>query len=320
MSNIQDNRNKLLSIIVPVYNEQSSINPFLISLNESLNSIGIDIEILFIDDGSTDETFKEIKKHKAQDARIRCVKLARNFGKEAAMTAGLDYAQGDAVIPIDVDLQDPPHLIQEFVRYWREGYDTVYGMRANREEDGRSKRASAGLFYYLFNKLSPTPIPENTGDYRLMSRRVVDAVKEMPERNRFMKGLFAWPGYPSIGIKYDRPARFTGKTKWNFWKLWNFALDGLTSFTTWPLRVWSYVGITISAISLIYMTVIVIRTAILGVDMPGYASLMSVILFLGSIQLISIGVLGEYIGRVYFECKKRPIYFVEEYSNEDIEV
>lgn len=297
-----------LSLIVAVLNEEESIAPFLKAIDRHLADLPAELEILFIDDGSTDQTFAEIKQAQEKDARIRCLKLSRNFGKEAAMTAGLDHAAGDAVVPMDVDLQDPPELIHEFFRLWQEGYDTVYGMRRDRNEDTRGKRASAGMFYRVFNWLSHTEIPPNAGDYRLMDRRVIDALKQLPERNRFMKGLFAWPGYSSIGVEYSRPARHAGQTKWNAWKLWNFALDGLTSFSTWPLRVWTYVGLTIAGVSLVYMSYIILRTMIYGVDWPGYASIMSAILFFGSVQLISIGILGEYIGRLYVESKGRPIY------------
>lgn len=300
-----------LSLIVPVLDEEESIAPFLEAIDRHLADLPAELEILFIDDGSTDQTVAAIKRAQEVDARVRCLKLSRNFGKEAAMTAGLDHAAGDAVVPMDVDLQDPPELIHEFFRLWQEGYDTVYGMRRDRNEDTRGKRASAGMFYRVFNWLSHTEIPHNAGDYRLMDRRVVDALKTLPERNRFMKGIFAWPGYSSIGVEYSRPARHAGQTKWNAWKLWNFALDGLTSFSTWPLRVWTYVGLGIAAISLLYMGYIILRTLILGADWPGYASIMSAILFFGSVQLISIGVLGEYIGRLYIETKKRPIYLIK---------
>jgi len=306
----------LVSLLVPVYNEEESIEKFLDVIDSDLDGLDCDLEIIFIDDGSVDKTMNVIKKSMSKDSRVRYVKLSRNFGKEAAMTAGLDYALGDAVVPIDVDLQDPPALIHQFVHLWKQGYDTVYGMRASRIDDGRRKRASAGLFYKIFNRLSNTAIPSNAGDYRLMSRRVVEVIKKMPERNRFMKGVFAWPGYSSVGVEYDRPARFAGKTKWNYWKLWNFALDGLTGFSTWPLRVWSYVGGVIALISLLYMLYIILRTLIMGVDWPGYASLMSAVLFFGSVQLISIGVLGEYIGRLYVEVKGRPVYVVESSSDE----
>lgn len=299
---------KLLTLIVPVFNEEESISHFMTAINEKLHELPAELEILFVDDGSTDGTIGQIERAAANDSRVRHLRLSRNFGKEAAMTAGLDYARGHAVIPIDVDLQDPPELIHEFFRLWMSGYSTVYGLRKDRYEDARGKRISAGMFYRVFNWLSHTQIPANAGDYRLMDRKVVEVIRQLPERNRFMKGLFAWPGFSSIGVEYSRPARCAGQTKWSFWKLWNFALDGVTSFSTWPLRVWTYVGISIAAISLSSMAFIVLRTFLFGIDWPGYASLMSVALFFGSVQLISIGVIGEYIGRLYIEIKGRPIY------------
>ncbi|QJQ96044.1 MULTISPECIES: glycosyltransferase [Halomonadaceae] len=301
-----------LSLIVPVYNEDESIAPFLEVIQAELAGITAELEILFIDDGSTDGTRKEILNAAHNNLFIRYVRLSRNFGKEAAMTAGLEHATGDAVVPIDVDLQDPPELIHKFFKLWQSGYDTVYGVRTNRNEDAKRKRASANMFYRLFNRLSNTPIPPNTGDFRLMDRRVVEAIRQMPERNRFMKGMFAWPGYRSIGVEYDRPSRHAGESKWNYWKLWNFALDGVTSFSTWPLRVWSYVGVSIALLSLFYMFFIIIRTIMFGISWPGYASIMSAVLFLGAVQLISIGVLGEYVGRLYMESKHRPVYIVSE--------
>ena len=239
------------------------------------------------------------------------------------MTAGLCHARGDAVIPMDVDLQDPPALILEFVRLWQEeGYDTVYGVRADRNADTPMKRLTAGGFYRLFNAVSTTTkIPENAGDFRLMDRRVVEVIKQLPERNRFMKGLFAWAGFNSIGVEYERPARAAGETKFNYWKLWNFALDGFFSFSSWPLRIWSYVGAGVAMLSFLYILVIITKVIFFGIDMPGYASLMSVILFLGGMQLISIGVLGEYLGRMFLEVKQRPVFVVEgvygQYSRDD---
>ncbi len=301
-----------LTLIVPVMNEERSIEPFLKAINDKLSGLSADLEILFVDDGSTDDTRVAIHNAAKDDKRLRYLRLSRNFGKEAALTAGLDHARGDAVIPMDVDLQDPPELIHDFLRLWQDGFDTVYALRRTRHEDGKRKRLSAGMFYRTFNRISATQIPPNAGDYRLMSRRVVDAIRQMPERNRFMKGMFAWPGYPSTGIEYDRPARHAGETKWNYWKLWNFAIDGLTSFSTWPLRIWSYIGVLIALLSLAYMSFIILRTLIFGVDWPGYASIMSAVLFFGSIQLISIGILGEYLGRLYLEAKTRPVYLLEE--------
>lgn len=313
---MSNNFRKTISIIVPVMNEEGAIVPFMEEIDKELKGINYNLEILFIDDGSTDDTKKVIIKKACKDKRIRLVKLSRNFGKEAAMTAGIDYAVGDAVIPMDVDLQDPPKVIHEFIEKWEEGYDTVYGIRQSRNEDTRSKRTSAGMFYRIFNCISDTPIPSNVGDFRLMDRRVVNVIKRLPERNRFMKGLFAWPGFNSIGIGYDRPSRFHGKTKFNIWKLWNFAVDGITSFSIWPLRIWSYIGVGIATTSLLFMMFIILRTMLFGISWPGYASMMSAILFFGAVQLISIGIMGEYVGRLYMESKRRPIYLVDENKEE----
>ena len=226
------------------------------------------------------------------------------------MTAGLDAAHGDAVIPMDADLQDPPELVADFIAKWREGFDVVYGVRRSRESDSRVKRATARVFYRLFNRLTALPIPENTGDFRLMDRRVVSALRQLPERNRFMKGLFSWVGFRQTGIAYDRDARAAGRSKWNYWRLWNFALDGITGFSTVPLRLWSYAGAIVALIAFLYAAFLIARTIVLGVDVPGYASLMVVILFLGGVQLISLGVIGEYLGRLYHEAKQRPTYLV----------
>ena len=238
-----------------------------------------------------------------QHQEISLVALSRNFGKEAALTAGLDHARGDAIIVMDVDLQDPPELISDFIAKWREGYDVVYGTREDRQTDTFAKRFTADGFYRLFNKISAIKIPENTGDYRLMDRRVVETVKQLPERSRFMKGLFAWVGYSSTGVSYVRPVRAAGTTKFNFWRLWNFAIDGIASFSTVPLRMWSYVGAIIATLSFIYALIIVTKTIITGTDVPGYASLITFVLFFGSVQMISIGVLGEYISRLFVEVK-----------------
>lgn len=303
--------NKSISIIVPVFNEEGSIKPFLKSVCEELKNINYSLEIIFIDDGSKDNTVGDIKEEMEKNRNIVLLEFSRNFGKEAAMTAGLDYAKGDAVIPMDVDLQDPPKLIHKFIEKWEEGYHTVYGVRTSRTDDSKSKKTSANLFYRLFNRISDTHIPHNAGDFRLMDRRVVDVIKSLPERNRFMKGLFAWPGFSSIGVGYSRPSRAVGRSKFNGWKLWNFAVDGITSFSTWPLRIWSYIGVGIAIASLVFMMTIIGRTLIFGVNWPGYASIMSAILFFGAVQLISIGILGEYIGRLYTESKKRPIYIIK---------
>lgn len=305
----------MLSIVVPVMNEEHAIADFLSAVDAALGGAVPELEVLFIDDGSTDATLASLRQAAARDPRVRVLALTRNFGKEAAMTAGLDHARGDAVVPMDVDLQDPPEVILEFIRYWRdEGYDMVYGVRGSRAEDTQTKRATAGLFYRFFNRLAETHIPSNAGDFRLMDRRVVEAIKRLPERNRFMKGLFSWPGYRSIGVYYSRPARESGVSKFNYWKLWNFAIDGFVSFSTWPLRVWMYFGAIVAAIAFLYILLLVGRVIVVGNDVPGYASLMTAVLFFGGMQLLSIGILGEYIGRLFIETKQRPLYLIAEDS------
>ncbi|HFU74785.1 MAG TPA: glycosyltransferase [Arcobacter sp.] len=258
-----------------------------------------------------DNTLNKLKAIKSQYQSIRIINLSRNFGKEAAITAGLDYVTGDVVIPIDVDLQHPPELIKEFIEKWEEGYDVVLAKRKSRDTETFFKKTSATLFYRFQQKISDVFIPENVGDYRLMSCKVVDAIKALPENQRFMKGLFAWVGFKTTTIEYEVLDRYAGVSTFNGWKLWNFALDGITSFSTVPLRVWFYIGLGISFLSFIYGSSIIIKTVMLGVEVPGYASMMTSILFLGGIQLMGIGVLGEYIGRIYMESKRRPSYIVE---------
>lgn len=300
-----------LSLIVPVFNEEDAIPRFLAEVTAKLQSLDARLEILFVDDGSRDRTYEVILAAAAKDARVRYVKLSRNFGKEVALTAGLEMARGDAVVPMDVDLQDPPELILDFVRLWRQGYKTVYGARRRRDTDSFMKRVTAGGFYRVFNAVADMRIPEDAGDFRLIDREVVEVIRQLPERTRFMKGLFSWAGFSTIGVPYDRPAREVGQTSFNYRKLFRFAIDGITSFSTLPLRVWSAFGGVMALASLGYMLIVVVRTLVFGVDWPGYASLMSAVLFFGSVQLISVGVLGEYIGRIYFETKQRPLYVVE---------
>jgi glycosyltransferase involved in cell wall biosynthesis len=301
----------LVSLIIPVYNEESSLDSFIVSATQVMEALQLPFELLFVNDGSRDQTLSQLVTRSRTNATIRVVSLSRNFHKEAALTAGLDYARGDVAVPIDVDLQDPPELIGRFVELWREGYDVVYGLRSSRDSDDRAKRMTSKLFYKFFNHLSPIKIPEDVGDFRLMDRRVVEVLKMLPERNRFMKGLFAWVGFRSIGVPYERAGRRAGSTKWNYWRLWNFALDGVFSFSTLPLRIWIYVGIFSAATSFLYAIFIILRVVILGVDVPGYASLMTVVLFMGGIQLMSLGIIGEYLGRLFLEVKRRPIYLVD---------
>ncbi|MCP4701222.1 MAG: glycosyltransferase family 2 protein [Gammaproteobacteria bacterium] len=302
----------LLSIMVPVFNEAESIDIFLSALCSALSKAGIGhYEILFINDGSSDATLPLLLERSHHIPELQIINLSRNFGKEAALTAGFDYAQGDMVLPIDVDLQDPPELIGRFIELWRQGYDMVYGIRGQRTSDTFLKHFTAHWFYRLFNHSTQIGIPENVGDFRLLDKRVVEILRQLPERNRFMKGLFAWVGFNSIGVPYTRTSRSAGETKWNYWKLWNFALDGIISFSSLPLRLWTYLGAVLAMLSFFYMLAIITRVILLGVDVPGYASLMSVILFLGGIQLLSLGIIGEYLARLFVEAKGRPIYIVE---------
>jgi len=268
-------------------------------------------EIIFVNDGSTDNTLNVLLKAKSKNSQIRILNLSRNFGKEAALTAGLEHAMGEAVIPIDADLQHPPEIIIEFIKKWEDGFDVVVGKRTVRTGEGVIKKLTAKYFYKFHNQISDVEIPYNVGDFRLMSRKVIEALKRLPENQRFMKGLFAWVGFNTAVVEYEQAPRAAGKTSYNGWKLWDFALDGITSFSTLPLRIWMYIGFLISFLSFLYGSAIVINTLILGVDTPGYASMITIILFLGGIQLIGIGILGEYIGRIYKETKRRPLYIIE---------
>jgi len=303
----------LISLILPVKDEENGVRPFVECVAPILDQIaGSGWEILFIDDGSTDETIAAIAAAHFREPRIRALSLSRNFGKEAAISAGLDHARGQAVVPMDVDLQDPPEVLIEMVAKWREGYEMVFGVRRCRTSDSLPKRLTADLYYRAHNWLSRDKIPENAGDFRLLDRKVVDAISTLPERNRFMKGLFAWAGFRQAAVEYDRVERNVGSTKFNYWKLWTLALDGITSASTDPLRVWSSVGAVIAFFAMCYDVFITSRTLIFGVDMPGYASIMVSVLFLGGVQLISLGILGEYVGRVLTETKQRPIYVVRD--------
>lgn len=305
-------RTILISLIVPVYNEQQSIDPFLEAVLPILSETRQDYEIVFVNDGSRDATCSILIELARRDPHIRLLDLSRNFGKEAALTAGLDFASGDVIIPMDVDLQDPPDLIPEFIAKWREGYDIVNGVRVDRSKDTVMKRNSAGLFYWLFNSVSQTKLPSNVGDYRLLDRAVVESIKKLPERNRFLKGIFAWVGYQTTEIPYSRPERYAGKTSWNYWKLWNFALDGVLGYSTVPLRIWTYIGFILALASFFYGLFTIVKTLVLGIDVPGYASLITAILFLSSIQIISLGVIGEYVSRIYLEVKQRPLYLIRD--------
>lgn len=305
---IQDN--PMISLVVPFYNEGGGVSLFFERVIPILRAFDAPFEIVCVDDGSKDDTLAHLIRRAGSDSSIRVIELSRNFGKESALTAGIEYASGQAVIPMDADLQDPPELISSMVEAWREGADVVLARRIDRSTDSYLKRITAKLFYRLHNRVSDTKIPDNVGDFRLMSRPVVDALKQLPERQRFMKGLFAWVGFRTSVVDYVRENRSFGKTKFSGWKLWNFALEGFTSFSTAPLRVWTYIGLIGTLCTLGLAIFIVFRTLIHGVDVPGYASLLVSVLFLGSLQLLSIGLLGEYIGRIYLETKKRPNYIV----------
>lgn len=306
------NKKPFLSVVAPCYNEEDVIDIFLEKIFTVLTELNKSYEIVFVNDGSSDRTLEIlITKAEEYDA-IRVINLSRNFGKEAALSAGLDMTFGEVVVPIDVDLQDPPDLILDFVKKYEEGYDVVVGKRVDRTTDSFAKRISAETFYKLHNKISDIEIPNNVGDYRLMSRRVINELKRLPETQRFMKGLFSWLGFKTAIVEYKREARVAGETSFNGWKLWNFALDGITSFSTAPLRMWLYIGITLASISFVYGFFIILKTLIFGISSPGYASIITIILFLGGIQLIGIGMLGEYVGRIYIESKNRPIYIIED--------
>jgi len=304
----------LLSVVVPVKNEEQGILPFVERVGAILEKMtnGDGWEILFVDDGSTDATLATIVAANQRDGRVRALSLSRNFGKEAALSAGLDHARGAAVIPMDVDMQDPPEVLPEMVAKWRDGFEMVFGVRRCRQSDGWAKRVTAGLYYRAHNAVSADKIPENAGDFRLLDRKVVDVIRALPERNRFMKGLFAWAGFRQASVEYDRAERETGATKYNYWKLWTLALDGITSASTVPLRIWSYIGAIVAIFALGYGTFLTVDTMLFGNAVPGYASIMVSVLFLGGVQLISLGVLGEYVGRILTETKQRPLYVVRD--------
>ena len=304
----------LVSAVVPFLNEASNLPRLIGCLDEQLTSLGSPWELVLVDDGSRDGSLAIAHQEIQARPKLRAtvLSLSRNFGKEAALTAGLEAACGDVVVPLDADLQDPPELIGAMLERWREGYDVVYAVRSKRAGESHTKRFTAFSFYRLMGRMSSTSIPADTGDFRLMDRCVVDALLQLPERSRFMKGLFAWVGFRQIAIHYNRDPRRGGRTSWNYWKLWNFALDGITSFSRVPLQVLSGTGVCIAIVAILYGAWMVLRTLLFGIDLPGYASLMTAVLLLGGIQLIGLGVLGEYLGRVFEEVKRRPLYLVRE--------
>ncbi|MBB6242705.1 glycosyltransferase family 2 protein [Rhodanobacter sp. MP1X3] len=301
-----------LTVVVPAYNESDVLMVFHRRLSKVLDSLSLDCDVLYVDDGSKDDTWSIIEKLVADDPRTGAIKLSRNFGKEAAMTAGLDHVTADAAVVIDSDLQDPPELIPALVEQWRAGFDVVYATRSAREGETGFKRFTAAAFYRSMNQLSDTAIPRDTGDFRLLSRRALDALAQLRERQRFMKGLFSWIGYRQTAVRYLREPRQAGTTKWNYWRLAQLAIEGITSFSTAPLRLATWVGIASAGLAFVYGFIVLIRALFYGDAVRGYPTLMLVILFLGGVQLLALGVIGEYLGRNYAESKRRPLYFIEE--------
>lgn len=300
-----------ISLLVPMYNEEEVIPSFFGEILPILNALPLAWEMICVNDGSRDRTLELLQKWNASDSRIKVINFSRNFGKESAMTAALDYATGDAVIPIDADLQDPPELIPKMVELWQQGFDVVNAVRSSRDSDTVMKRLTANGFYRIINSISNVEIARNTGDYRLLSRRACDVLRRMRESRRFMKGLFSWVGFNTTSVYYERRERVAGVTKWNYWKLLNFAIEGITSFSTVPLRIATYLGLIVAVTSMCYTLYLITDTLIFGNDVKGYPSLMSAILFFGGVQLIFVGILGEYVGRIYDEVKNRPIYVTE---------
>jgi len=309
---------KKISILIPAYNEEAVLTPLYRRLEKLADgNKSYDFEFLFVNDGSRDKTLEIVKDFAKNDHRVAYVNLSRNFGKEVAMIAGLDHVNGDATVIIDADLQDPPELIPEMIKYWEEGYDDVYARRISRDGETWFKKISSETFYRILQKSTNIPIQVDTGDFRLLNRRCVEALKQFRESQRYTKGMFSWIGYKKKEITYKRDPRAAGETKWNYLKLINLAIDGITSFTTAPLRISSFFGIITSLISFIFILVIIVKTILFGEPVAGYPSLMAVILFLGGVQLVSIGIIGEYIGRIFIETKNRPLYFVEEYHHQE---
>jgi glycosyltransferase involved in cell wall biosynthesis len=300
------------SVVIPAFNEAEGLTTFHRRLVTVMERIG-SWEAIYVDDGSNDQTRQTIERLRQDDPRIALVCLSRNFGKEIATTAGLDHAHGDAVIVIDADLQDPPEVIPQLVAAWRQGFDMVCARRRARDGETTLKKLTAHVFYRLMRHTGRIRLPDDTGDFRLMSRRVVEAVRELREQHRFIKGLFAWVGYPTTTVLYDRAPRDVGCSKWSYWKLWNLALEGITSFTVMPLKIATYVGLIVALLSVAYGAQVIVKTLLFGNSVAGYPSLMTVMLFLGGIQLMTLGVIGEYLGRIFNETKNRPLYLVERF-------
>lgn len=299
-----------LSVVIPMMNESEGLPLLFSRLEKALAPLNLEYELVCVNDGSTDDTLPRLRELQKTNPRLRVVDLSRNFGKEAALTAGLFTAMGRCVVPLDADLQDPPELIAEMLEKWRQGYEMVNAVRIQRKADSPGKRITASLFYKCINRISDVRIPHNVGDFRLMDRQVVEALKRLPERTRFNKGLFAWVGFRTAEVTYSRPPRDAGNSKWKYWSLWNLALEGVTSFSSLPLRLWSYVGGLVSAFAVVYALVIIFKTLAFGRDVPGYASLMVVILFFSGLNMFTLGIFGEYLSRLFIESKQRPLYVV----------
>jgi glycosyltransferase involved in cell wall biosynthesis len=313
-ANVNSASAAVFSVVVPLYNEEDVIGRFHARLAPVMAGLGGRWEVIYVNDGSRDGSLSVLEDLRARHAEVSVVSLSRNFGKEAAMTAGFDHARGEATIVIDIDLQDPPEVIPELVAQWHEGFDVVYAQRRERSGETWLKRATAAAFYRFMQHIGgPVRLPPNTGDFRLLSRRALDALLRLRERHRFMKGLFAWIGFPSRAVLYDRAPRAAGETKWNYWKLWNLSLEGITSFTVVPLKAATYLGLLTASAAVLFGGQIVVKTLIFGNPVPGYPSLMAVVLFLGGVQLMTLGIMGEYLARVFNEAKSRPLYIVERY-------
>ena len=315
---LRSDRPPVLSVVVPTYNEAAVIAELHRRLTAVMATLDASWEAIYVNDGSRDATLRTLEAMQRADSRIGVVNLSRNFGKEIATTAGLDHASGDAVIVMDADLQDPPEVIPRLVAAWREGYDMVYAQRRLREGDSWLKRTTAAGFYRVMRNVGEVTLPSNVGDFRLMSRRVVDAVRQLREHHRFMKGLFAWVGFPSVAVVYDREPRGGGDSKWSLWKLWNLAIEGFTSFSVTPLKLATYLGLSVAGFAVVFGAQLIVRTVLFGNPVAGYPSLMAVVLFLGGTQLVTLGIIGEYLGRVFNETKRRPLYLVERYTPSEV--
>jgi glycosyltransferase involved in cell wall biosynthesis len=311
---------KRVSLLIPAYNEEETIPLLYNELNKVIDKIsGYEFEILFVNDGSSDNTLNILRNLRQRDTRVNYISFSRNFGKETAMAAGFDYVTGDATVILDADLQDPPELIKEMIYYWEKGYDDVYAKRRSREGETWFKKFTSAAFYKLLRKMTKIPIQEDTGDFRLLDRRAIESLKKLREKQRYTKGMFSWIGFNKKEILFDRKPRAAGKTKWNYLKLFNLALEGVTSFTTSPLRISTILGILVSVFSIVYMFIVLIKSLIWKDPVQGYPSMMVTILFLGGVQLVCLGIIGEYVGRIFNETKYRPLYIVDEHNNEKIE-